>query len=76
MVTDGVILKFAKSGAGPGPAPLRPHLRNGFWHEGQNSHTKKGGDKKQEAGQDLFLGIIHSELNTKIFSSVAEGEYV
>jgi hypothetical protein len=42
----------------------------------KNSHTKKGGDKKQEAGQDLFLGLTHSELPSKIFDSVAEGEYV
>src|SRR6516162_11750853 len=46
MVTDGVILKFAKSGAGPGPAPLRPHLRNGFWHEGQKFTHKEGWSQK------------------------------
>jgi hypothetical protein len=42
----------------------------------KNSHTKKGGDEKQEAGQERFLRITHSVLPSNTFSTVAEGEYV
>lgn len=65
----------------PNPELARGQLRYvrtfgmDFGTKVKNSHTKRGGDEKQEAGQDLFLGITHSELPGKIFSSVAEGEY-
>lgn len=76
MVTDGVILKFAKSGAGSGQLRYVRPFGMDSGAKVKNSHTKKGGDEKQEAGQELFLGITHSELPSKIFSSVAEGEHV
>ena len=59
----------------PNPEPARGQLRDvrTFGMDSgtkvKNSHTKKGGDKKQEAGQDLFLGITYSELPSK-FSAV------